>query len=79
MFLTGRGDGVVETWDLQYGHASPALTTWVSHEPVTGIKMASCGSLALASSSSGVASLLQLSPGLVDCSRQERQVGAGLS
>ena len=71
VFLTGRGDGVVEVWDLHYSHTSPAATSWVSNLPVTALRHSERGGMVVAGSG-GVASLLQLSEGLVACSREER-------
>ena len=74
VFLTGRGDGLVQTWDLKYQQNVPILTTKVSDEPIISIKFNERGSLALIGSCSGVATLLEMSSNLVLCSKEERQV-----
>ena len=74
VFITGRGDGVVQTWDLKYQQTFPLLTTKVSDEPITSLKFNETGSLVMAGSCSGTATLLELSPNLVTCAKEERQV-----
>ena len=74
VFLTGRGDGVVQTWDLQYQQNTPLITTKVSDDPITSIKFNETGNLAMVSSCSGTATLLEMSPNLVSCSKEERLV-----
>ena len=67
---------MLETWDLHYGQARPQLTTWVSHWPITSVRLNKAGSLAIVSSQSRAVSLLQLSWGLVTCSaiiKKERE------
>ena len=43
---------MLETWALHYGRARPQLTTWVSHRPITGVRLNKAGSLAIVSSQS---------------------------
>ena len=37
-----------KVWDLHYGHGEPALSVWVSHNPITTIRMNEKGDLAVA-------------------------------
>ena len=37
-----------KVWDLHYGHGEPALSVWVSHNPITTIRMNEKGDLAIA-------------------------------
>ena len=74
VFLTGRGDGVVQTWDLKYQQNFPLLTTKVSDEPIISIKFNETGDLVMVGSCSGTATLLEMSSNMVTCSKEERQV-----
>ena len=38
----------IKVWDLHYGHGEPALSVWVSHNPITTIRMNEKGDLAVA-------------------------------
>ena len=74
VFITGRGDGVIQTWDLKYQQNFPLLTTKVSDKPITSLRFNETGNLVLVGSCSGIATLLEMSPNLVICSKEERQV-----
>ena len=60
VIMSGREDGLVETWDLLHHLSSPLLTTNTGPAPVTDIKFNQTGSLALVANAAGSAHLIFL-------------------